>query len=162
MILLITIIGVLVLAIGFLLWRLRVSNLANSALQHKVSMVEYCLGILSERVGKVEKSQEEELSQDQLDYKDKLQAQYAVLFQKIQEDFKAEVKTVKSDAVGTVQKAKGDFDKLLKAEFEKACEKIKFDEIEYKKTITKKRKEYNRKNSHKAKPQKIWRSIMDE
>lgn len=159
----------LVLALVGMAWRLWSVHRSKSALQQKLSVVESSVALLEsrliaslDRLSAVERQQKEELSQDQLDFRDKLQAQYSLLFQKIQDDFKAEVKAVKAEAVGTVSKAKVDFDKLLKTEFEKACEKIHFDEIEYKKTITKKRKEYSRKNSHKAKPQKIWRSITDE
>lgn len=159
---LIAVVGLLAIAGGVLLWRLREANKAKAVLQQKLSVVESAVEALTIRLSVVEKQQKEELSQDQIDYRDKLQAQYAALFQQIQDAFKAEIKTVKAEAVGTVQKCRTDFDKLLKTEFEKACEKIQFDEIEYKKTITKKRREYNRKNSHKAKPQKIWRSITDE
>lgn len=54
------------------------------------------------------------------------------------------------------------FKKALTSAREEAEDLIKFEEIEYKKTITKKRKEYNRKNGHLAKPQRQWRYIDEE
>ena len=73
---------------------LRASRRAKSALQQKFSVVESDLAALTERLETVEKLQEEELSQDQIEYRDKIQAQYAVLFQQVQDAFKTEIKTV--------------------------------------------------------------------
>jgi len=132
-------------------WRLWASHLHKVALQQKLAVVSSVVQKLESRLFEVEKQQKQELSPDQMDFKDKIHTQYAVLFQKVQDDFLQKMKD-----------SEANFAQLLKDSYETACNKIKFDEIEYKKTITKKRKEYNRKNSHKAKPQRIWRSIMDE
>jgi hypothetical protein len=78
------------------------------------------------------------------EYFKQLQKQYDELFRQFQ------------------QKSKKEFDEKLKAEYEKACDQIKFDEIEYKKTITKKRKEFNRKNGKDAKPERLWRYLDEE
>lgn len=148
--------------IGLLIWRIRELYKIKVGLQQKISVVESEIETLVNRLSIVEKQQKEELSQDQITYRNKIKAQYANLFQQIKDTFEAEIKTVKAEAVIAVQKCKTDFDNLLKTEFEEACEKIQFNEIEYKKTITKKRREYNHKNSHKAKPQRIWRSITED
>ena len=158
----ITVVTILLASLVFL-WR------SKSALRKKLCLVESNLSKILQnqefsdrRLSIVEKLQQEKLSQDQIDYRDKLQAQYSLLFEQIQDTFKVEVKATKADAISTVKKCKADFEQLLKTEFEKACEQIKFDEIEYKNTITKKRQEYNRKNSKNAKPQRIWRYINEE
>lgn len=53
-----------------------------------------------------------------------------------------------------------EFKKRLQAEYDKAVAAIDFDRVEYKKTITKKRREYSRR--HKAtKPQRDYRMIDD-
>jgi hypothetical protein len=106
--------------------------------------------------------QEKELTQEQVDYRDKVKAQYASLFKQIQDKMKEDLKSAKEETTTLVKKSREEFNKQLTEEFEKACEQIKFSEIEYKKTITKKRKEYNRKNGKNAKPQKIWRYIDEE
>lgn len=157
-----SIILLIVIAVIWLGYLLRRANRANVDLQHKLDVVESLANNLRDRLLSVERQQQESLSQDQLDYRDKVNAQYATLFKKLEEDFKLEVKGVRAEAVGTIQKARKDFEGLLQAEFDKACEKIAFDEIEYKKTITKKRRQFNRKNSHRAKPAKVWRSISED
>ena len=60
------------------------------------------------------------------------------------------------------EKAKSKFEERLTNEFNDAVEKIKFDEVEYKKTITKKRKEFSRKNSQNAVPQRIHRYLGED
>ena len=144
----------------YILWRR--ATKAGSALQQRFSVVESLAEESRTRLSVLERRLAEDLTQDQIDYRDKVQAQYAALFQKVEEDFKSEVKGVRAEAVNTVQKARKDFEGLLKQEFDKACDKIAFDEIEYKKTITKKRRQFNRKNSHRAKPAKVWRSISED
>ena len=156
--------------LGYAHFKMRI---ARNALQQKLSVVESAVALVASRLDKVEEIQKEELSQEQIDYRDKLQLQYAVLFQQVQDRMAAELKTVKaeandlvkksrSEATDLVKKSRVEFEAKLKEEFDKACEKIKFDEIEYKKTITKKRKEYSRKNGKNAKPQRIWRYIDEE
>lgn len=125
------------------------------ALQKKLSVVEY-------RLTKVEAVQNEELTQDQAEYRDRLQKQYATLFKQIEINVASDLNEARSETTNLVKKSRAEFDKKLKDEFEKAIEQIKFDEIEYKRTITKKRKEFNRKNSKNAKPERIWRYIDEE
>ena len=102
------------------------------------------------------------MTQDQAEYRDQLQAQYAALFKQIEDKMKNDLKTARTETSDLVKKSRAEFDKKLKDEFKKACEQIKFSEIEYKRTITKKRKEFSRKNAKNAKPQRIWRYIDEE
>jgi ABC-type bacteriocin/lantibiotic exporter with double-glycine peptidase domain len=143
--------------------------LSRNALQRKLSVVESAVAeqnsVLLEfenRLSKIQAIQEEELTQDQAEYRDQLQAQYAALFKQIEDNMKNDLKTARAETSDLVKKSRAEFDKKLKDEFDTACEQIKFNEIEYKKTITKKRKEFNRKNSHSAKPQRVWRYIDEE
>ena len=115
-----------------------------------------------DRLNRIEREQKEKLTQDQIDYRDKLQAQYAVLFKQIQDNMENDLKNARAETGDLVKKSRADFEAKLKSEFEKACEQIKFNEIEYKRTITKKRKEYSRKNAKNAKPQRVWRYIDEE
>ena len=158
----------LIVALGLGVWcyRLRASR---SALQQNLSVVECTvveqgvgLAKCLDRLDRMENQQREDLTQDQIDYRDKLQAQYAALFQQIQDNMDADLKIARAETTDLVKKSREEFDTKLTAEFEKACEQIKFNEIEYKKTITKKRKEYSRKNSKNAKPQRVWRYIDEE
>lgn len=109
---------------------------------------------LQSRISKVESryaDQNSAFDRDRLEYKRNVELKYAEVFQEIKEKLNVEL---------------GDFgvefNKNLKSEFDKACKKIKFDEIVYKKTITKKRQEFNRKNGANAKPERIWRYIDEE
>jgi len=154
------------LGLGIWCYRLRASR---NALQQKLSVVESTLEVQGpllaqcvDRLNQVECQQREQLTQDQIDYRDGLQAQYAVLFQQIQDNMKNDLKEARVETSELVKKSRADFDAKLKSEFEKACEQIKFNEIEYKRTITKKRKEYSRKNAKNAKPQRVWRYIDEE
>ena len=78
------------------------------------------------------------------------------------DQIKADNLLLSKDQEQWVKNNRSEFDKRLSDELNKACEKIKFNEIEYKKTITKKRKEYNRKNSANAKPQRQHRYIDED
>lgn len=158
----------LIATVGLGVWCYRLRSSRN-ALQQKLSVVESTLmeqgPLLAQainRINQLERREKENLTQDQIDYSDKLQAQYAVLFQQIQDNMKVVLKTARAETSDLVKKSRVDFETKLKAEFEKACDEIKFNEIEYKKTITKKRKEYSRKNTKNAKPQRIWRYIDEE
>jgi hypothetical protein len=103
-----------------------------------------------------------ELTQDQIDFKDKLEAKYDELFNQLKFNVDLAIFESKSSFKDLLDKGQQKFDQDLKAKFNEACEKIKFDEIEYKKTITKKRKEFSRKNGKDAKPQRSWRYIDEE
>ncbi len=70
------------------------------------------------------------------------------------EALKNETVTMKT----ALEKFRSDFDKKVKAEYDKAVESISFHTVEYKKTITKKRKEVSRKTKA-TKPQRGYRSI---
>jgi len=148
-----------IFSLGYWCFRLRASKFA---LQQKLSVVQSGVNKCEARLEQVEKNQREELSQEQIDYRDKLQTQYSVLYQQIRDGVKDELKSLRSDATDLAKKKFADFDALVKAEFEKACAEIKFNEIEYKRTITKKRREYSRKNGKNAKPQRVWRYIDEE
>jgi hypothetical protein len=156
----------IVLAITGIYWKTRRSKAEKLALQHKLSVVEskYVdvvgtvleldkrISELDAKCKKLEKRKaEDKLTQDQIDYRDKVKEQYQILFEQVTNLAKKQAESSKED-----------FEKLLKEEFEKACAAIKFNEIEYKKTITKKRAEFNRKNSKNAKPQRRWRYINEE
>lgn len=53
-------------------------------------------------------------------------------------------------------------EKKIQTDFEDACSKINFKGIEYKQTITKRRREYSKKNSKSAKPKRIWRKLFSD
>lgn len=157
---------IVALGLGVCCYRLRASR---SALQQNLTVVQSTLAVQGpllaqcvDRLNQMENQQREDLTQDQIDYRDNLQAQYAVLFQQIQDNMKNDLKEARAETTDLVKKSRAEFDTKLKTEFDKACEQIKFNEIEYKKTITKKRKEYSRKNSKNAKPQRVWRYIDEE
>lgn len=120
-------------------------------LQRKVAVLESEHDILLDRIEQVEQVQKSELTQEQEEYRDSVHTQYAVLFQQMKEQFAVAIKDQEANFKVELDKA-----------FKKACEEINFSEIEYKRTITKKRKQFNRKNSKDAKPQRIWRYIDEE
>lgn len=136
--------------------------ISKFVLQRKLSVVELNLVSIKAQMQEIEFRQQEKLTQDQVEFRDRIKAQYALLFEEVQRNMQSALTNSKSEALVSVEKTRAEFDQKLKTEFDKACEGIKFDEIEYKKTITKKRKEYSRKNAHKAKPKRIWRSIDEE
>jgi len=103
---------------------------------------------LEKRIEKLEKIK---LSKDQIQFKTELDKKYEDYYVATKQEF--EKKLVEQN---------NNFEKKLADEYEKACKSIKFDEIEYKKTITKKRKDYNAKNGKYAKPERKWRYIDEE
>jgi hypothetical protein len=125
-------------------WMYRLQSLFKSQLlSDKNDFLERIIDLetsISKKFKSLELEKEKELAQGQKEFKKKIEKQYELLFQQAQKEF----------------------DEKLKQSYKIACDQIKFDEIEYKKTITKKRKDYTRKNGKNAKPQKIWRSIYDE
>lgn len=168
---------VIIVCLAYFCMRLHSSR---NALQRKLSVVESNVLAYGEanasllwRLAAVEAAQLEKLTLDQIEYRDQieaqLKAQYAALFKQIEDNMKADLKRARAETSDLVSTSiantgllRAEFDKKLKAEFETACEAIKFNEIEYKKTITKKRKEFNRKNGMNAKPQRVWRYIDEE
>lgn len=103
---------------------------------------------LEKRIQKIEKIK---LTKDQVKFKEELDKQY--------EDYYV---ATKEQLAEKLSKQNDNFEKRLADEYEKACKSIKFNEIEYKKTITKKRKDYNAKNGKFAKPERKWRYIDEE
>lgn len=103
---------------------------------------------LEKRIQKIEKIK---LTKDQVKFKEELDKQY--------EDYYV---ATKEQLAEKLSKQNDNFEKRLADEYEKACKAIKFNEIEYKKTITKKRKDYNAKNGKFAKPERKWRYIDEE
>lgn len=86
-----------------------------------------------------------------------------------QEKFKSKLESQWKKVVDDLKRAhdeqlatyKANFDAKVKAEYEKAVESIAFHTVEYKKSITKKRKETSRKTKA-TKAAKEYRSIDDE
>jgi ABC-type phosphate transport system auxiliary subunit len=103
---------------------------------------------LEKRIQKIEKIK---LTKDQVKFKEELDKQY--------EDYYV---ATKEQLAEKLSKQNDNFEKRLADEYEKACKSIKFNEIEYKKTITKKEKDYNAKNGKFAKPERKWRYIDEE
>lgn len=131
-------------------------------LQRKLSVVKSMLDVHELRLTAVEAAQKQELTQDQIDYKKKVEAQYATLFDQIQKSVKTTRSEMSDLVASSLKKSREEFNDKLVDEFDKACEQIKFNEIEYKKTITKKRKDFSRKHGKDAKPRRIWRYIDEE
>lgn len=143
----IAIIWILILVSTLVLFLLQM----NFALQKKLSAVQ-------SRVSEFE----QKYMSDQHDFVQKLSQKYKDLYEEAIEQAKKDKLKI-DDFTGTfLAKTIDDFEARIKAEFDLACDNIKFDEIEYKKTITKKRKEYNRKHGKDANPQRIWRYIDEE
>lgn len=99
---------------------------------------------------------------DQHEFIQKLSQKYKDLYNEAIEQAKKDKLKIDDFTGIFLSKAISDFEAKIKQEFNIACENIRFDEIEYKKTITKKRKEYNRKHGKDANPQRIWRYIDEE
>ena len=116
---------------------------------------------LSERIVLLESVIEQE-DQEKKDFKKSLKVKYEGLFQEAVDSVNKELSSVKKKANVLVDSNHAEFQKKLELEFEKACAKISFSEIEYKKTITKKRQQFSRKNAKNAKPQRIWRYIDED
>lgn len=143
---------VAILGLAYLSYKLHVSR---TALQQKLSVVE-------SRIEKVEARVVSELTPEQADWRDKLQAQYTAAFRQVEENLLAQLKLLNTKIDNDFTANRATFEKRLTDEFQKACDAIHFDEIQYKKTITKKRAQFNRKNTKYAKPQRVWRYIDEE
>lgn len=108
-----------------------------------------------------------ELSKDNKDqseeqFKKETENKYLNLFNKEAQLLKERLKEEEENNKKLIESKNEEFKNQLQEKFEEAVQQIKFTEIEYKRTITKKRRQYNKENSHKAKPQKIWRYINEE
>lgn len=101
------------------------------------------------------------LTQEQKEFKETLELKWKTAMEELTKTLTAAAKKDGAELKKLVEAARGDFDKKVEKAFEDAVAKIDFDKVEYKKTITKKRKEFSR--SHKAtNAQKTYRSIDDE
>lgn len=141
-----------ILCLAYLLW-------SRNALQHKLSMVESDIVSFKNKLSEFENK---EFTKDQLDYKDQLKSQYDALFRQVEDNIKSHVQKLEDSTSALILDAHAEFAIKLKEEFDKACKAIKFDEITYKRTITKKRQEFNRKHGKDAKPERLWRYIDEE
>jgi hypothetical protein len=65
-----------------------------------------------------------------------LQAQYTAAFKQVEENLLKELLALDKKINSSVGANRATFEKMLKEEFQKACDLIHFDEIEYKKTVT--------------------------
>lgn len=141
----------------------------NKVLQNRLSVVESSLVNLNSNIQSLEQKHNSE------DWQAKLTAEYKEIFEKIKKDVAKELKQnkddlnqkldyekIKKELKEKLDKEKEGFDKIAKSAYEKACEEIKFHEINYKKTVTLKRKEYTRKNKKNAKAKRTWRYIDEE
>lgn len=100
-------------------------------------------------------------TKEQQEFKDTLELKWKTAMEELQEELQKRLKKDAPALKNALEKWKADFDKKLQDEYKKAVESIAFHTVEYKKTITKKRKQYSRKNKA-TKPQKQHRSIDDE
>ncbi|RTK97165.1 MAG: hypothetical protein EKK64_02060 [Neisseriaceae bacterium] len=100
--------------------------------------------------------------QSEEQFKKETENKYLNLFNKEAQLLKEKLKQEEENNKKLIESKNEEFKNQLQEKFEEAVQQIKFTEIEYKRTITKKRRQYNKENSHKAKPQKIWRYINEE
>lgn len=91
-----------------------------------------------------------ELTYEQREFKDSLEAKWKKLVDQVHASYGSQL-----------SKQKTEFEEKIAAEYKKAVDAIDFHTVEYKKSITKKRKETSRKTKA-TKPQKDYRSIDDE
>lgn len=110
------------------------------------------IALLQERLNKYE-----DIGSKQL-----LEEKFNLEINEIKSNLSKDITTLKHDIDNEMNTYSKEFNSTLKSNFKDACEKIKFEEIEYKRTITKKRKEANRKRSKEAKPERIWRYLDEE
>lgn len=140
----------------------------NRILRKRISMVESimvtntaALGLTNTELASVKadtvlltKDQEAWLKKNKQDIQKKINT--------LSEELKAENQKLNSDQEQWITNHRAEFETRLASEFEKACEQINFKGIEYKDTITLKRKQYSRKNASKAKPQREIRYIDED
>jgi hypothetical protein len=100
------------------------------------------------------------LSEEQEAYKAKLESQWDKVFREMQDTIQQEMKLNGKEMQTAVSEWKTKFMTLLDEEYKKACASIAFHTVEYKRTITKRRREVSRKT--KAQPQKQYRSLDED
>ena len=101
-------------------------------------------------------------SEDEIAWKKRVQDEYLKSLEEIKSNFSTKLDKLEKELNTNVNLFSVKFEILLEDEFKKACAAIKFNEIKYKQSITKKRREYNRKNGKFAEPETLWRSIYDD
>jgi cell shape-determining protein MreC len=102
-----------------------------------------------------------ELTVEQEEFKKTLELKWKTAMDKLENNLRKQIEEDGGQLKKEVEKFKKDFGTKLTQEYQKAVESIAFNTVEYKKTITKKRKDFSRK--HKATTaQKEHRSIDDE
>lgn len=149
----------LIVVMGLILFK---NYRSERILRKKLSVIESSSNEIKFRTDLIEQRLNRKLSEEQIAWKDKLTKEYEEIFTEIKKELDDESKKNKQILIEKINNEKAKFDKKVEDSFEKACQGIKFKEIVYKQTITKKRKEYNRKNSKNAKPQKTWRYLDEE
>lgn len=138
------------------------------AIENKLNAAEKGLNSLkSNNLGDFKQKLQEHAEQELYEEKTKL----IQFFSKEMSDFKSEFEQQMQDALAIKKKLNADlgtvvasqrelFDKKVNKAFEDAVAKIDFDRIEYKKTITKKRRQVSRQAVN-VQPVRTWRSIYD-
>lgn len=112
-------------------------------------------------IASIEKEKEKQIPSDEESFKKEIESKYLTLFVKEKDNLISVLKDKAKENEKLIKEKDKEFKDYLKEKYEEAVEQIKFTEIEYKRTITKKRRQYNRMNSHKAKPQKTCRDINE-
>jgi hypothetical protein len=116
----------------------------------------------NKKVGEIDKrTTPGAMTKEQLDFKEDLEKRWKTTMEKARTDLAEQLVLDKDKLKADVEKYKAGFEATVKKAYDEACAKIDFERVEYKKTITKKRREFSR--SHKAvTPQRSFRSIDDE
>ena len=154
---------------GAFLFLLRVnSDLKTKLLATETQLKDYCAKIDNQVVTDgqnikllLKRTSPKELTDEQKEFKEKLELKWQTAMDALTEELSASLKQDAGALKKQVDKYKNDFDGKVKAAYDKACDAINFHTVEYKKTITKKRKEFSRKNKA-LKKQQEHRSIDDE
>lgn len=100
-------------------------------------------------------------TQEQKEFRESVELKWKTVVEDLMKDLKNQIKHDSSALSKQIEKYKDDFDEKVRKAYEKACDSIAFHTVEYKKTITKKRKEHSRKNKA-TKSQQEHRTIDDE
>lgn len=101
------------------------------------------------------------LNQEPNKLRREIEAQWQQTFKETQKDFEAKLQKIAADSLLRIDKCKASFDAEVQKKYKEACDSISFHTVEYKKTITKKRKQVSRKTPA-TKAQKIWRDIDED
>ena len=177
------ILAVLLIGFGYIGWKLRKLEQQSAAneknqkanaeqialVDQKVTNGNKLFGNLDTKIDKATKKVAEidrrttpgAMTQEQLDFKTDLEKRWKTAMEKARTDLTEQLVLDKDKLKADVEKYKAGFEAAVKKAYDEACAKIDFERVEYKKTITKKRREFSR--SHKAvTPQRSFRSIDDQ